>query len=87
MYSVDKFYETLDSYFAKQQIDQVDPFLVSSLEQAKEEEDYGAYISVCNEMIGESSDKITVLLSPVILLLTASSARTKEWKNSTALRL
>ncbi len=50
--NVDKFYETLDSYFAKQQIDQVDPFLVSSLEQAKEEEDYGAYISVCNEMIG-----------------------------------
>ncbi|MDE6389194.1 MAG: tetratricopeptide repeat protein [Lachnospiraceae bacterium] len=50
--NVDKFYETLDSYFAKQEIDQVDPFLVSSLEQAKEEEDYGAYISICNEMIG-----------------------------------
>lgn len=50
--NVDKFYETLDSYFAKQEIGQVDPFLVSSLEQAKEEEDYGAYISICNEMIG-----------------------------------
>lgn len=50
--NVDKFYEDLDSYFAKQEIDQVDSFLVSSLEQAKEEEDYGAYISVCNEMIG-----------------------------------
>lgn len=50
--NVDKFYETLDSYFAKQEIEQVDPFLVSSLKQAKEEEDYGAYISVCNEMIG-----------------------------------
>lgn len=49
---VNKFYETLDSYFAKQQIDQVDPYLISSLEQAKEEEDYGAYISICNEMIG-----------------------------------
>lgn len=50
--NVDKFYETLDSYFAKQEIGQVDPFLVSSLEQAKAEEDYGAYISICNEMIG-----------------------------------
>ncbi len=50
--NVDKFFETLDSYFAKQEIDKVDPFLVASLEQAKEEEDYGAYISICNEMIG-----------------------------------
>lgn len=50
--NVDKFFETLDSYFAKQEIEKVDPFLVSSLEQAKEEEDYGAYISICNEMIG-----------------------------------
>ncbi len=50
--NVDKFYETLDSYFAKQEIGQVDPFLVSSLEQAKAEKDYGAYISICNEMIG-----------------------------------
>ncbi len=50
--NVEKFYETLDSYFAKQEMDKVDPFLVASLEQAKEEEDYGAYISVCNEMIG-----------------------------------
>ena len=49
--NVDKFYETLDSYFAKQEIGQVYPFLVSSLEQAKTEEDYGAYISICNEMI------------------------------------
>ena len=50
--NVDKFFETLDSYFANQEIAKVDPFLVSSLEQAKEEEDYGAYISICNEMIG-----------------------------------
>lgn len=50
--NVDKFFETLDSYFAKQEIDRVDPFLVASLEQAKEESDYGAYISICNEMIG-----------------------------------
>lgn len=50
--NVDQFYETLDSYFARQEIDKVDPFLVSSLQQAKEEEDYAAYISICNEMIG-----------------------------------
>lgn len=50
--NVDKFFETLDSYFAKQEMEKVDPFLISSLEQAKEEEDYGAYISICNEMIG-----------------------------------
>jgi tetratricopeptide (TPR) repeat protein len=49
---VNQFFETLDGYFARQEIDKVDPFLVSSLQQAKEEEDYGAYISICNEMIG-----------------------------------
>ena len=50
--NTEQFYETLDSYFEKQQIDKVDPFLTASLEQAKVEEDYGAYISICNEMIG-----------------------------------
>ena len=50
--NTEQFYETLDSYFEKQQIDQVDPFLTASLEKAKAEEDYGAYISICNEMIG-----------------------------------
>ena len=33
--NVENFFETLDSYFEKQQIDQIDPFLVASLEQAK----------------------------------------------------
>ena len=46
------FFAQLDDYFAKSQIDQVEPFLCASLEQAKEEPDYGAYISICNEMIG-----------------------------------
>lgn len=72
--NVDKFYETLDSYFTKQQLDQVDPFLVSSLEQAKEEEDYGAYISVCNEMIGfyrsvSSFEKAYAAAEDVLLLM------------------
>ena len=46
------FFAQLDDYFAKSQIEQVEPFLCASLEQAKEEPDYGAYISICNEMIG-----------------------------------
>ncbi|MCM1387597.1 MAG: tetratricopeptide repeat protein [Bacillus sp. (in: Bacteria)] len=49
---VNAFFAQLDRYFADNQIDKVEPFLCDSLEQAKEEEDYGAYISICNEMIG-----------------------------------
>ena len=72
--NVEKFYEILDSYFTNQQIDKVEPFLVSSLEQAKEEEDYGAYISVCNEMIGfyrsiSAYEKAYIAAEDVLLLM------------------
>lgn len=72
--NVDKFYETLDSYFAGQKIDKVDPFLVSSLEQAKEEQDYGAYICICNEMIGfyrsvSAFEKAYTVAEDVLLLM------------------
>lgn len=72
--NVDKFYETLDSYFAQQEIDKVDPFLIASLAQAKEEEDYGAYISICNEMIGfyrsvSAFGKAYVAAEDVLLLM------------------
>ena len=72
--NVEKFYETLDSYFEKKEIDKVDPFLVSSLEQAKEGEDYGAYISICNEMIGfyrsiSAFDKAYIAAEDVLLLM------------------
>ena len=72
--NVEKFYETLDSYFAKQEIDKVDPFLMSSLEQAKAEEDYGAYISICNEMIGfyrsiSAFEKAYIAAEDVLLLM------------------
>lgn len=72
--NVEKFYETLDSYFAKQEIDKVDPFLVDSLEQAKAEEDYGAYISICNEMIGfyrsiSAFEKAYIAAEDVLLLM------------------
>ena len=50
--NVDKFYEELDSYFAKQEMDKVDPFLEASLAQAKEEKDYGAYICICKQIFG-----------------------------------
>lgn len=46
------FFAQLDALFAENQIEKVEPFLYGSLEQAKEEKDYGAYISICNEMIG-----------------------------------
>ena len=72
--NVDKFYEELDSYFAKQEIDKVDPFLTASLAQAKEEEDYGAYICICNEMIGfyrsiSAFEKAYVVSEDVLLLM------------------
>lgn len=50
--NIDGFFAELDSYFDRNETDKIDPFLVKSLEQAKEEEDYAAYISICNEMIG-----------------------------------
>ncbi len=50
--NIDDFFARLDSYFDRNETDQIDSFLVASLEKAKEEEDYAAYISICNEMIG-----------------------------------
>lgn len=50
--NIDAFFEELDSYFEKNQVEKIDEFLAVSLAQAKEEEDYAAYISICNEMIG-----------------------------------
>lgn len=72
--NVEKFYETLDSYFEERQIDKVEPFLNSSLEQAKSEEDYGAYISICNEMIGfyrsiSAFEKAYIAAEDVLLLM------------------
>ncbi len=49
---INVFFTQLDTLFQENQIAEVDPFLRASLEQAKEEEDYAAYISICNEMIG-----------------------------------
>lgn len=50
--NIDRFFEELDSYFDKNDTAGVDAYLTASLQTAKEEEDYAAYISICNEMIG-----------------------------------
>lgn len=50
--NIDAFFEELDSYFDKNEVEKIDGFLTASLTLAKEEEDYAAYISICNEMIG-----------------------------------
>ena len=72
--NIENFYETLDSLFEERQIDKVDPFLNSSLEQSKAEEDYGAYISICNEMIGfyrsiSAFEKAYIAAEDVLLLM------------------
>lgn len=72
--NIENFYETLDSYFEERQIDKVEPYLNSSLEQAKSEEDYGAYISICNEMIGfyrsiSAFEKAYIAAEDVLLLM------------------
>lgn len=50
--TTNEFIQKLDSLFAEQQYDRVEPFMLSALEEAKEREDYGLYLSVGNEMIG-----------------------------------
>lgn len=72
--NIDAFFEELDSYFEKNQVEKIDDFLTVSLEQAKEEEDYAAYISICNEMIGfyrsvSAFQKAYVAAEDVLLLM------------------
>ena len=72
--NMDAFFEELDSYFEKNQVEKIDGFLTASLEQAKEEEDYAAYISICNEMIGfyrsvSAFQKAYVAAEDVLLLM------------------
>ena len=49
---VNVFYQTLDDLFAGGELAQVEPYLTASLSQAREDEDWQAYIAICNEMIG-----------------------------------
>lgn len=50
--TTNEFIQKLDSLFVTQQYDRVEPFMLAVLEEAKEREDYGFYLSVGNEMIG-----------------------------------
>lgn len=50
--TTNEFIEKLDGLFAAQEYDKVEPFMLAALEEAKEREDYGLYLSVGNEMIG-----------------------------------
>lgn len=50
--TTNEFIQKLDGLFAAGEYDKVEPFMLSALEEAKEKEDYGLYLSVGNEMIG-----------------------------------
>lgn len=50
--TIEEIFQTLDALFAENKIEQVEPFLLNCLTQAKETDNYGVYISVANEMIG-----------------------------------
>lgn len=50
--TTNEFIQELDGLFAAQEYAKVEPFMLSVLEEAKEKEDYGLYLSVGNEMIG-----------------------------------
>lgn len=50
--NIDDFFARLDGYFQRNELEQVEPYLLESLEKAKESGDYGAYITIGNEMIG-----------------------------------
>ena len=50
--TTEEIFQKLDGYFERNEIQEVEPFLLSCLKEAKETENYGVYISVANELIG-----------------------------------
>lgn len=71
---INRFFEELDSYFEKNDTAGVDAHLTTSLQKAKKEEDYAAYISIGNEMIGfyrsvSAFEKAYVAAEDVLLLM------------------
>lgn len=72
--NIDRFFEELDSCFEKNDTAGVDAYLMTSLQTARDEEDYAAYISICNEMIGfyrsvSAFEKAYVAAEDVLLLM------------------
>lgn len=52
MMSIDEILKKLDGLFADEKLEEVEPFLLSCMRQAKAGDEYGIYISVGNELIG-----------------------------------
>ena len=50
--NVQQILDGLEALFARQDIQAVEPYLTKQLEQAYSEQDYGACITIMNEMIG-----------------------------------
>lgn len=74
MMKIEEIFSKLDSLFEQNAIGQVEPFLLSCLEQAREENDFGVYISVGNELIGfyrsiSQFEKAFSMSEDVLLLL------------------
>lgn len=71
---IEEIFTKLDGLFAQNAIEQVEPYLLSCLEQAKEENAFGVYISVGNELIGfyrsiSQFEKAFSMSEDVLLLL------------------
>ena len=52
MMNIDEILKKLDGLFADEKLEEVEPFLLSCMRQAKAGDEYGIYISVGNELIG-----------------------------------
>lgn len=52
MMNIDEILKKLDGLFADEKLEDVEPFLLSCMRQAKAGDEYGIYISVGNELIG-----------------------------------
>ena len=52
MVNIDEILKKLDGLFADEKLEEVEPFLLSCMRQAKAGDEYGIYISVGNELIG-----------------------------------
>lgn len=50
--NIDEILKRLDGLFADEKLEEVEPFLLSCMRQAKAGDEYGIYISVGNELIG-----------------------------------
>lgn len=74
MMTIDEIFAKLDDLFAQNAVGEVEPFLTSCLDQAREENAFGIYISVGNELIGfyrstSQFEKAFAVSEDVLLLL------------------